>query len=135
MGIGGIWHMAVQRSIDLDLQAFARIAANTLHVPFATIALKAAAHKALFVDHVWAVAHADIDVAALDNANAVAQNIPFFACVPIRTDAGETVGTLCCGSSDQRDLRDDEIDQLKDVAAQVAARMKVSEPGSAFAQV
>lgn len=127
--------MEVQRSIDLDLQAFARAAANSLHVPFVTIALKAASHKALFVDHAWADAHADIDVAALDNANAVAQNIPFFACVPIRTDAGETVGTLCCGSSDERDLGDEEIQQLKDVAMQVAARVQVSNAGSAFAQV
>ncbi len=127
--------MEVQRSIDFDLQAFARTAANSLHVPFATIALKGAAGKALFVDNAWADAHADIDVAALDNANAVAQNIPFFACVPIRTDAGETVGTLCCGSSDERDLGDREIQQLKDVAAQVAMRVQISEPGPAFAQV
>ena len=142
--------MTQQESINRDLETFARSAALSLNVPFVTIALtgagdamssenrparNVAAQKAVFVEGSWAADHADIDLAALDNASAVAQNIPFFACVPIRGDAGQTVGTLCCGDSDQRDLSDAEVGMLKSVAAQVAARVQVSEPGSAFAKV
>ena len=143
--------MTQQESINRDLETFARSAALSLNVPFVTIALTAgtgdamsgengparnvAAQKAVFVEGSWAADHADIDLAGLDNASAVAQNIPFFACVPIRGDAGQTVGTLCCGDSDQRDLSDAEVGMLKSVAAQVAARVQVSEPGPAFAQV
>ena len=105
-----------------------------MHVPFVTIALNSARDKTLFVDGSWADEHGDIDVAALDNANAVAQNIPFFACVPIRGDAGETVGTLCCGDSDERDLAEDDIGRLKSVAAQVAAHLKGVATAPAFAR-
>lgn len=121
-------------SVDRDLQAFAREAALSLDVPFVTISLDATHDKTLFVDGIWASEHGDIDVAALDNANAVEQNIPFFACVPIRGEEGETVGTLCCGDSDQRDLAEDEIGRLKSVAAQVAARLQAEDASPLLAR-
>lgn len=128
--------MIQQGSTNRDLETFARSAALSLNVPFVTIALNAGggdkmhvgnghAPKAIFVDELWASDHAEIDLAVLDNASAVAQNIPFFACVPIRNDLGETLGTLCCGDSDQRDLNDAEVGALKAVAAQVAAHIGV----------
>lgn len=127
--------MVQQETSNRVLETFAHSAALSLNVPFVTIALNADsgdlangeyAHKAVFVEGSWATAHADIDLAALDNASAVAQRIPFFACVPIRSDAGETLGTLCCGDSDERDLSDTEVSALKAVAAQVAAHIGVA---------
>jgi GAF domain-containing protein len=138
--------MTQQETINRDLETFARSAALSLNVPFVTIALNAArdnarrnrstaTSKAVFVEGAWATDHAEIDLAALDNASAVAQQIPFFACVPIRSDAGETLGTLCCGDSDKRDLSNDEVGVLKAVAAQVAAHVGVASAAPAFASI
>jgi GAF domain-containing protein len=130
---GASGYMVLQGSMFRDLQVFARDAASLLDVPFVSIALNKAPQKAVFVDAAWASEHSDIDVAALDNANAVAQNVPFFACVPVRSDAGETLGTLCCGDSDERDLAEAAISLLKAVAAQVATRIQSEEPAIALA--
>ena len=118
--------MTVQGSIDRDLEAFAHSAANLLSVPFVTIALYGDDRKALFVDSDWAHDHPEVDAGALDNpAAAVFENLPFFAALPIRNSSGVTVGLLSCGGSDERDLTDHDLGLLKDVTAQIAARVEM----------
>jgi GAF domain-containing protein len=130
--------MVQQGSINRDLEALARSAALSLDVPFVTIALygdASAAAKAVFADAAWVAEHGDIDLVGLDNASAVAQNIPFYACVPVRNDAGDPVGRVCCGGSEERGLSDAEIGMLKTAAADVAALLKVEGASPAFAPV
>ncbi len=116
--------MTLQGSIDRDLEAFAHSAANLLNVPFVTIALYGDDRKALFVDQSWADEHPEVDAEALDNpAAAVVKNLPFFAALPIRDTSGVTVGLLSCGGSDERDLSEQDLGVLKDVTAQIAARV------------
>lgn len=112
--------------MDRDLEAFAHSAAHLLSVPFVTIALYGEDRKALFVDRDWAQDHPEVDARALDNpAAAVFENLPFFAALPIRNSSGVTVGLLSCGDSDERDLSDHDLGLLKDVTAQIAARVEM----------
>lgn len=134
-------NMSLQGSINRDLETLARSAALALRVPFVTVAVSGDADadaglaaKAVFADAGWAAAHGEIDLVGLDNASAVAQNIPFYACVPVRNDAGEPVGRVCCGASEERGLSDDEIGTLKGMAAEVAALMKAGSSAPAFAR-
>jgi GAF domain-containing protein len=120
--------MTQQGSINRDLETLARSAALSLGVPFVTIAVNAEAQHdaavaadAVFADAEWAAEHRDLDLVGLDNASAVAQNLPFYACVPVRNDSGDAVGRVCCGGSEERGLTDAEIGLLKSAAAAVAA--------------
>jgi GAF domain-containing protein len=120
--------MTQQGSINRDLETLARSAALSLGVPFVTIAVNGDAQQdapvtadAVFADAEWAAAHRDLDLVGLDNASAVAQNLPFYACVPVRNDSGDAVGRVCCGGSEERGLTDAEIGMLKSAAAEVAA--------------
>jgi GAF domain-containing protein len=109
-------------SINRDLETLARSAAASLGVPFVTIAVNAdTCQDAVFADADWAAAHCELDLVGLDNASAVAQNIPFYACVPVRNDAGDAVGRVCCGGSEERGLTDVELGLLKSAAVEVAA--------------
>jgi GAF domain-containing protein len=118
-------------TINRDLERLARAAALALGVPFVTVAIgddqlggAATAAKAVHADLAWVAAHGDIDLVGLDNASAVAQNIPFYACVPVRNALGEPIGRVCCGSSEERDLTDAEIGTLKSMAAEAAELVK-----------
>jgi GAF domain-containing protein len=125
-------------SINRELDMLARSAALSLGVPFVTIAFDGdapVAAKAVFADAAWAAEHGDIDLADLDNASAVAQNIPFYACVPVRNDAGEPVGRVCCGGSEERGLSDAEIGMLKTAAADAALLLKSVDTSPVFARV
>jgi GAF domain-containing protein len=123
--------MTPHGSINRDLETLAHSAAMSLRVPFFTIAVNAEAQQdaaiaagAVFADSDWAAAHRDLDLVGLDNASAVAQNIPFYACVPVRNDSGEAVGRVCCGGSEERGLTDAELGLLKSAAADVAALLQ-----------
>jgi GAF domain-containing protein len=127
-------------TINRDLESLARTAASTLGVPFVTVAIEGDADagnglaaKAVFTEAGWAQSHGDIDLVGLDNASAVAQNIPFYACVPVRNEAGEAVGRVCCGSGEERGLTDEEIGTLKTTALRVATLLKNSSGLRAFA--
>jgi GAF domain-containing protein len=127
-------------SINRDLETLARSAAMSLGVPFVTVTVggggddedAALAAKAVFADAGWAAAHGDIDLVGLDNASAVAQNIPFYACIPVRDEVGEPVGRVCCGASEERGLSDAEMGTLKEMAAEVAALVKTGRASPAF---
>lgn len=124
-------------SINRDLETLARSAALSLGVPFVTVAVNgdtAVAAKAIFADATWIAEHGEIDLSGLDNASAVAQNIPFYACVPVRNDSGEPVGRVCCGASEERGLTDVEIGTLKAVAVKVAALIRGEDASPAFAR-
>ena len=117
--------MTLQGSIDRELEAFAHSAARSLNVPFVTIALYGEDRRASFVDRKWADEHPEVDAGELDNpATAVVRNLPFFAALPIRNISGATVGLLSCGGSDERDLSEQDLGLLKDVTAQIAARVE-----------
>jgi GAF domain-containing protein len=115
--------MTLQASIDRELEAYAHVAAERLAVPFVTVQLSGdQAANAHFIDAEWVVQHPELDVADLNSPNAaVSQNLPFFACVPIRDGVGQSIGSLCCGGSEARDLDDTELAQLRAIAAQITA--------------
>jgi GAF domain-containing protein len=128
-------------SINRDLETLARSTALSLGVPFVTVTVgdeddadPAVAAKAVFADAGWAAEHGDIDLVGLNNASAVAQNIPFYACVPVRNDVGEPVGRVCCGASEERGLSDAEMGTLKGMAAEVAALVKPDGASPAFSR-
>ncbi len=128
--------MTCQGSIDRDLETLAHSAAELLNVPFVTIMLSTEnGARGYFIDASWAAEHPEINVAGLNNPNsAVAQDMPFFAAVPIRSNGGANMGSLSCGGSEVRDLSDHELHMLKDIAAQVATRIDVLKAAPAFAQ-
>ena len=141
VSIGGTGLMTVEGSINRHLHALAQSAAASLNVPFVTVVVEGQvdAHapvraKAVFADAEWAAKHGEIDLVDLDNASAVSQNIPFYACVPVRNDAGDSVGRVCCGGSEERGLTDAEICTLKATAAEVTALFKAGSPIPAFAR-
>lgn len=131
--------MEQQKSIDRDLETLARSAALSLGVPFVTVAVGSGVHgnapfaaKGVFADADWIAEHDDIDLVGLDNASAVARDIPFYACIPVRNDLGESIGRVCCGSSEERGLTDTEIGTLKAAANKVAALFKAEGASPAF---
>lgn len=119
--------MTLQASIDRELEAYAHVAAERLSVPFVTVQLSGEqSANAHFIDAIWVAQHPELDVADLNSPNAaVSQNLPFFACVPIRDTAGQPIGSLCCGGSEARDLDDGELAQLRAIAAQITTNIDV----------
>lgn len=109
--------------LNRNLADHARMTARTLHVPFVSITLPDHG-KASYIDGRWAARHPDVDCAGLGGPSSTAAKIlPFFAAVPIRNDVGVPVGYLSCGDSLARDLSDDELGVLKDVATDIAAQI------------
>ena len=128
--------MNIQGSLDRDLATLAHSAAELLGVAFVNIILSSGkSAQGTFIDTRWAANHPEINAASLTSPNAaVLQNLPFFAAVPIRNNDGTTIGTLSCGDSAVRNLSEQELGVLKDIAAQVEVRLKMSHKAPAFAR-
>lgn len=115
--------MITKGSINRKLADYAHATAQSLHVPFVTIAL-ADRHCASYVDADWAAGHPEVDLAGFEGpVSADKQSLPFFAAVPIRTESGAPLGYLSCGDSSARDLSDDELGLLKNLATDIATEI------------
>lgn len=125
--------MRVEGSIDRKLADYAHAAAQSLHVPFVSIALSDRDGTS-FVDADWAAEHPELDAAGLNGpTSSAAQNLPFFAAVPIRSDAGSALGYISCGDTCDRSLSDDELGLLKSLASNVAAAIATPSPATVSA--
>lgn len=123
--------MIAEGSIDRKLADYAHAAARSLHVPFVSIALSDR-DGASYIDSDWAAGHPELDPAGFDGpTSAAAQDLPFFAAIPIRNDAGASLGYISCGDSSARDLSEDELGLLKSLATNVAAAISAP-PAAAF---
>ncbi|QTD55034.1 hypothetical protein [Parasphingorhabdus cellanae] len=121
-------------SVEQDLELLANLAARLLETPVATISfydiddagggdlIDAISHAATSCDESWAASHPDIDIKQLGSPrNAMTQHLGLYASVPIRNGSGGTIGMVACADDDARDLGDQQLDILKNIAAIASA--------------
>jgi GAF domain-containing protein len=120
--------MIIQALASRELETYARVAAERLSVPFVTAQIEGDQNaQGHYMEASWIGQHPELDVARLTGPNAaIDQNLPFFACVPIKDSGGQHVGSLCCGDSEARDLNDGDLAQLRAIAAQIATDMRTN---------
>jgi serine/threonine protein kinase len=82
--------------------------------------------SAIFSDKPWIVTDARNDPRTLANPLVASDfGLQFYAGVPLRTDDGHALGTLCVIDFEPREVTDEEITTLTDLAAMVMSELEV----------